>query len=86
MKFYLTTEKKEILSFLGKWMELENIILNEISQIQKAKATCSPSYVDYRPKINADVGHTKGRMLMGDIVQAKEAKNLNVVDVLSVQE
>jgi hypothetical protein len=25
-------------------------------------------------------------MLMGDIVQAKEAKNLNVVDVLSVQE
>jgi hypothetical protein len=26
-----------ILSFAGKWMELENIILSEASQVQKAK-------------------------------------------------
>jgi hypothetical protein len=40
MAFYSTTKKNEILSFAGKWMELENIILSEVSQIQKAKAIC----------------------------------------------
>jgi hypothetical protein len=37
MEFCLTTKKNEILSFAGKWLELENIILNEGSQAQKAK-------------------------------------------------
>jgi hypothetical protein len=36
MEFYSAT-KNEILSFTGKWMELENIILSEVSQAQKAK-------------------------------------------------
>jgi hypothetical protein len=36
MEFYLTTKKNEILSFAGKWMELE-IILSEVSQAQKTK-------------------------------------------------
>jgi hypothetical protein len=30
-------KKNEIFSFTGKWMELENIILNEGSQAQKTK-------------------------------------------------
>jgi hypothetical protein len=34
MEFYSAT-KNEILSFAGKWMELENI-LSEVSQAQKA--------------------------------------------------
>jgi hypothetical protein len=37
MEFYSATKKNEILSFTSKWMELENIILNEVSQAQKAK-------------------------------------------------
>jgi hypothetical protein len=37
MEFYLATEKNEILSFASKWMELENIILSEVRQAQKAK-------------------------------------------------
>jgi hypothetical protein len=37
MEFYSTTKKNEILSFTGKQMELENIILSEVSQAQKAK-------------------------------------------------
>jgi hypothetical protein len=36
MEFYLATKKNEILSFANKWMELENIILSEVSQAQKA--------------------------------------------------
>jgi hypothetical protein len=38
MEFYLATRKTEILSFTGKWMELANIILTEVSQAQKAKS------------------------------------------------
>jgi hypothetical protein len=30
-------KKNEILSFAGKWLELENIILSEIGQAQKSK-------------------------------------------------
>jgi hypothetical protein len=37
MEFYLDMKKNEILSFAGKWMELESIILSEVSQAQKTK-------------------------------------------------
>jgi hypothetical protein len=37
MEFYSATKENEILTFTGKWMELENIILSEVSQAQKAK-------------------------------------------------
>jgi hypothetical protein len=36
MEFY-SAMKNEILLFAGKWMELENIILSEVSQAQKTK-------------------------------------------------
>jgi hypothetical protein len=38
MEFYSATKKNEILSFAGKWMELENIILGEVSQAQNTKS------------------------------------------------
>jgi hypothetical protein len=38
MEFYSVTKKNEILSFANKCMELENIILSEVSQAQKAKS------------------------------------------------
>jgi hypothetical protein len=37
MEFYTATKKNEILSFTSKGMEMENIILSEVSQAQKAK-------------------------------------------------
>jgi hypothetical protein len=37
MEFYLAMKKNEVLSFWSKWMELENIILSEVSQTQKTK-------------------------------------------------
>jgi hypothetical protein len=65
MEFYSSTKKNEILSFAGKWMELENIILSKVSQSQKTKNSCSPSYADYRLKTNAlillDMTHTLRR-------------------------
>jgi hypothetical protein len=35
VEFYSAMKKNEILLFASKWMELENIILNEVSQAQK---------------------------------------------------
>jgi hypothetical protein len=32
MEFYSAMKKNEILSFAGKWMEVENIILSKVSQ------------------------------------------------------
>jgi hypothetical protein len=52
MEFYSSIKKKEILSFAGKWMELENIILSEVSQVQKAKATCFLLYMKDRSNTN----------------------------------
>jgi hypothetical protein len=37
LEFYSAIKKNEILLFTGKWMELESIILSEVSQVQKAK-------------------------------------------------
>ena len=37
MEFYAAERKKEILPFVTAWMELESIILSEISQAVKEK-------------------------------------------------
>jgi hypothetical protein len=42
MEFHSATKKNEILSFISKLMELENTILTEISQAQKAKNSMFP--------------------------------------------
>jgi hypothetical protein len=67
MEFYSTT-KNEIFLFGGKWMVPENIILSEIIQVQKTKAACFLSCVEYRPNTNTSIlsktGHTKGKSHM----------------------
>jgi hypothetical protein len=37
MEYYSAMKKNEILSFAGKWMELENITLSKVSEAQKTK-------------------------------------------------
>jgi hypothetical protein len=37
MEFYSAMKKNKILLFSRKWMELQNIILREVSQAQKTK-------------------------------------------------
>jgi hypothetical protein len=53
MEFYLDTKKNETLSFAGKWMDLENTILSEVSQVQKPHKFLS--YVEYRPNTNTAI-------------------------------
>ena len=35
MQYYSAIKNKDILSFAAKWIEQENIILNEVTQTQK---------------------------------------------------
>ena len=35
MEYYPVIKKEDTLSFAGKWIELENIILSEVTQTQK---------------------------------------------------
>jgi hypothetical protein len=35
MEYYSAIKNEDILSFAGKWMELENITLSEVTQTQK---------------------------------------------------
>jgi hypothetical protein len=35
MEYYSAIKNKDIMNLIGKWMELENIILSEVTQIQK---------------------------------------------------
>jgi hypothetical protein len=35
MEYYSANKNKDVLTFAGKWMKLENIILSEVTQTQK---------------------------------------------------
>ena len=35
MKYYSATKNNDFMKFTGKCMELENVILNEVTQLQK---------------------------------------------------
>jgi hypothetical protein len=77
MEFYSATKKNEILSFPSKWMELENIILSEVSQTQKAKSrmfslVCRLQNQNKCSSIIGHGSHTKGRIHRGEIGKGKE--------------
>jgi hypothetical protein len=35
MEYYLAIKNNELMKFIGKWMDLEDIILSEVTQSQK---------------------------------------------------
>ena len=45
MEYYLAPEKNEILQFVTAWIELEDIMLSEISQ-RKTNTVCFHLYVE----------------------------------------
>jgi hypothetical protein len=52
MEFYSALKKNEILSFAGKWMDLENIIYVKLARFWKPKAAHFLPYVEYKPNTN----------------------------------
>jgi hypothetical protein len=74
MEFYSALKKNEILSFAGKRMEMKNIILSEVSQVQKAKGHMFSLICGiYRPnsKISSIM---KNRSHLGEVIYEKEVK------------
>jgi hypothetical protein len=74
MEFYSATKKNEILSFVSKWVELENIILSEVSQAQKAKNCMFSLICNFRSKTNAVILLDMGRTLRGEQIQEESGK------------
>jgi hypothetical protein len=65
MEFYAGMKKNEMLSFVGKWMELENIILSEVILVQKTKNHhMFSSYVDIRSRANTTRRLDSDHMIM----------------------
>ena len=50
MEYYSANRKDEFMKFLGKWMELENIILSEVTQSQKNTHGMQSLISGYYPK------------------------------------
>ena len=46
MEYYSPIEKKKIMSFAAPWMNLESVILSEVSQTEKEKYHIHPLYVE----------------------------------------
>jgi hypothetical protein len=69
MEFYSAMKKSEILLLSSQWMELENIILSEVSQVRRSKKVFSPSYVDFRSRANTTIFLDLGHMLREEHTQ-----------------
>jgi hypothetical protein len=65
MEYYPALKKNGMMSFAEKLMELEIIMLSDISQTQKAKYACSHSYVESRSKMTMIVGQECKRETAG---------------------
>ena len=50
MEYYTAEKNNDILNFAGKWMELEHIILSEVTQTRKTIITCTHSKVVFKCK------------------------------------
>jgi hypothetical protein len=60
MEFYAAMKKNEMLSFTGKWMELEKL---RLAWPKSPKIICSPSYVDIRSRASTTRGLDFDRMI-----------------------
>ena len=57
MECYSVIKNENILSFSGKWTELENIILCEVTQTQKDMHSMSSLINGYKPKSTEYLGY-----------------------------
>jgi hypothetical protein len=74
MEFCSVLKKNDILSFAGKWMEIENIILSEVSQVQKAKGCLLSLICGKQTQFKNKPYYEKYIMLRGVHIQDREGK------------
>ena len=64
MEYYLAMRKIEILPFAARWMELEDIMLSEVSQSER-QISCFHSYV-YLRNLTEDQRGRKGEKVVSN--------------------
>jgi hypothetical protein len=71
MELYTAIKENEILSFAGKWMELEEIILSEGSQVHKTEDHIFSHMWNTNINIShiMKTGHAKGTSHMREMVK-----------------
>jgi hypothetical protein len=85
MEFYSATKKNEILSFAGKWMELENINLSKVSQAQVKSHMLSLIYVLIQIQQYYERSHS-GEVTFRRGSIKEETKKMNMGVTLFIQE
>jgi hypothetical protein len=50
MEYYAAIKTNEFMKFLGKWMDLEDFILSEVTQSPKTHMACTQQYLDSSTK------------------------------------
>jgi hypothetical protein len=73
MEFYSAIKRNEFLSFVGKWMELENI-LSEVIQVQKAKGCMFSLIYQRQMQYKYKQYHDKQVTLRGGHIREREGK------------
>ena len=71
MEYYSAIKNYEFIKFLGKWMDLEGIILSEVTQSQKNShdmhsLISEPRNLEY-PRYNLQTGFSNSKMYTIDI-------------------
>jgi hypothetical protein len=69
MEYYSAIKKNECMKFLGKWMDLEGIILSEVTQSQKNSSDMYSLISGYQHTLSifAANPHLKGRISPGSV-------------------
>ena len=50
MEYYSAMKNNEFMKFLGKWLELENIILSEVTQSQNTWNAVTDKWISISPE------------------------------------
>jgi hypothetical protein len=66
------------MSFASKWMELQNIILREVSQAQKTKNHMFSLIADYRLKTNEEILLDMDHKIRGEHAQEEQGMGRNL--------
>ena len=51
MEYYSVTKNKEIMKFADKWIQLETIILSEVTQTKEAMHVCTHLQININHKV-----------------------------------
>ena len=75
MEYYSAIKKNEFMKFLGKWMDLEGIILSEVTQSQKNSYNMYSLISRYYPR---NLGYTRYKIKFAKCMKLEKNKDQSV--------